>query len=119
MKEVYVEDAIGMVLCQDLTEIVPGEKKGVAFKKGHVIREEDIPKLLDIGKRHIYVWDTAEGYVHENDAAVRMFRAAVGIGVDGSEPAEGKVNLRAAHDGVVKINEQLLWEVCEDPMVCF
>ncbi|MDO5100810.1 MAG: molybdopterin-binding protein [Eubacteriales bacterium] len=119
MKEVYVEDAIGMVLCQDLTEIVPGEKKGVAFKKGHVIREEDIPKLLDIGKRHIYVWDTTEGYVHENDAAVRMFQAAVGTGVDGSEPAEGKVSLRAAHDGVVKINEQLLWEACEDPMVCF
>ncbi len=119
MKEVYVEDAVGMVLCQDLTEIVPGEKKGVAFKKGHVITREDIPKMLDIGKRHVFVWDTAEGYVHENDAAVRMFRAAVGGGVIGTEPAEGKVSLKAEFDGVVKINENLLWEVCEDPFVCF
>lgn len=119
MKEIRVEDAVGMVLCHDMTEIVPGVFKGRAFKKGHIIREEDIPKMLDIGKRHIYVWDTSEGFVHENDAAIRMFKAAAGENVSGSEPSEGKVDLRATCNGVLKIKEELLCELCEDPEVCF
>ena len=65
MKKVRVQDAVGMVLCHDMTEIVPGKFKGRAFKKGHVVKEEDIEKLLDIGKRYLYVWDLEEGYVHE------------------------------------------------------
>ena len=58
MEKVKVEDAVGMVLCHDITEIVPGKYKGRAFAKGHIIQQEDIEKLLDLGKRHIYVWDT-------------------------------------------------------------
>lgn len=46
MKKIKVNDAVGAVLGHDLTKIVPGEFKGVAFKKGHIIMEEDIPELL-------------------------------------------------------------------------
>ncbi len=65
MKLVEVQDAIGMVLCHDITEIIPGERKGRAFKKGHVVREEDIPKLLNIGKEHLYIWEVNENNCHE------------------------------------------------------
>ena len=65
MKQIRIEDSVGCILSHDVTKIVPGEFKGRLFKKGHVIREEDIPKLLDIGKEHIYVWEPKKGQLHE------------------------------------------------------
>ena len=109
MEKVRVEDAVGMVLCHDITEIVPGKFKGRAFAKGHIIQEEDIEKLLDLGKRHIYVWDLSKGYVHENEAALRMVQAAAGENIVFSEVKEGKIELRAACDGVLKINLDTLY----------
>ena len=70
MQEVRVQDAVGMILCHDITEIVRGERKGARFRKGDVIRAEDVPVLLRIGKEHIYVWEDDENMLHENDAAV-------------------------------------------------
>lgn len=119
MEKVRVEDAVGMVLCHDITEIVPGKFKGRAFAKGHVIQEEDIEKLLDLGKRHIYVWDLSKGYVHENDAALRMVQAAAGENIVFSEVKEGKIELRAACDGVLKINLDALYAVNSDDEICF
>lgn len=119
MKQVRVEDAVGMVLCHDMTEIVPGKKKGCAFRKGHIVRPEDIEKLLDIGKRHIFVWDLQEGYVHENDAAIRMARAAAGQYITFTEPTEGKVNLTAQCRGLLHINEELLLKLNMDEQICF
>lgn len=75
---VKIEDAIGKVLGHDLTKIVPGEYKGPAFRKGHIIRPEDIPFLKNIGKEHIYLIDLAEGQLHENDAIRRMANAVAG-----------------------------------------
>ena len=57
MKEIRTEDAVGHVLCHDITQIIKDEKKGVLFKKGHIVREEDIPALLSVGKEHLYVWE--------------------------------------------------------------
>lgn len=111
MKSVPVEKAIGMILCHDITKIVPEEFHGVAFKKGHVITEEDIPKLLDIGKRNIYVWDMQEGMLHENEAGERMARAAAGNGILFSEPAEGKVKLLAEFKGLLKVNYKALEKI--------
>ena len=71
MKQIKIEDSVGCILSHDVTKIVLGEFKGRLFKKGHVIKEEDIEKLLDIGKEHIYVWEPKEGQLHENDAAKR------------------------------------------------
>ncbi|MDT3699809.1 MAG: molybdopterin-binding protein [Thermincola sp.] len=104
MKKVSVKDAVNMILCHDLTKIVPGEFKGAAFKKGHVIKEEDIPELLNMGKDHIYVWEAREGMLHEDDAALRLAQAAVKNGVEVSEAREGKVNLIAQLEGLLKIN---------------
>ncbi|WP_227765828.1 molybdopterin-binding protein [Zhaonella formicivorans] len=104
MKKVKVEEAVGMILCHDITRIVPGESKGPAFRKGHIIRQEDVPKLLDLGKAHIYVWENQEGMLHENDAALRLAKAAAGSGLNLSEPKEGKVNLTAAADGLLKVD---------------
>lgn len=119
MEKVRVEDAVGMVLCHDITEIVPGKFKGRAFAKGHIIEEKDIEKLLDLGKRHIYVWDLSKGYVHENDAALRMVQAAAGENITFSEVKEGKIELRAACDGVLKIDLEALYELNDVEEICF
>lgn len=104
MKTIPVEHAVGTVLFHDVTRIVPGGEKGPAFRRGHVVREEDIPVLLDIGKANLYVFDPADGYVHEDTAAVRLSRAAAGQGIAFSEPGEGKVTLMADHDGLLSID---------------
>ena len=104
MKCVPVEESIGMILCHDLTKIVPGEFKEVAFKKGHVISVNDIPKMLDMGKRNIYVLEMEEGMVHENDAGERIAKASAGKGILFSEPSEGKVSLLSEYKGLLKVN---------------
>ena len=60
MKEIKTEDAIGSVLCHDITEIVKDQRKGPRFKKGHIIKEEDIEVLLNLGKEHLYVFEKDE-----------------------------------------------------------
>lgn len=119
MKAIPVQDAVGMVLCHDLTEIVPGKVKRPLFKKGHVVKPEDIPRLLDIGKENLYVWEMRNGMLHENEAALRMATAAAGNGLILTEPGEGKVNLLAAEDGLLKINASALLEVNEQEQVMF
>lgn len=111
MKVVPVQNAVGMVLCHDLTRIIPGKEKGVAFKKGHVVKEEDIPILLDIGKEHLYVWDLADGFVHEDEAALRIARAVSGRGLYLTSPKEGKVEFAAEYDGLFKVNTEALYAI--------
>jgi hypothetical protein len=108
MKDVPVEKAVGMVLCHDITRIVPGESKGPAFRKGHVVREKDIPLLLDLGKRRLYVFTLEEGELHEDDAAERIATAAAGQGVRLTQPVEGKVNLVASQKGLLMIHVSAL-----------
>ncbi len=69
MKLIRTEDAVGTVLCHDITQIIPGQVKGPVFRKGHVVREEDIPVLLSVGKENLYVWEKQEGMLHENEGA--------------------------------------------------
>ncbi|CAG7648896.1 Putative competence-damage inducible protein [Paenibacillus solanacearum] len=105
LEEVKVEEAVGMVLAHDLTQIIPGQFKGRLFKKGHVIREEDIPALLSIGKEHIYTIRLEAGYLHEDEAAFRMAKAAQGSQVELTDPHEGKITLKAAIHGLAKIDK--------------
>nr|WP_330379084.1 hypothetical protein [Clostridioides difficile] len=70
MKLIKTIDAVGQVLCHDITQIIPGEFKGRKFKKGHIVKEEDIPVLLSLGKDNLYVWEKSEGMVHENEGAL-------------------------------------------------
>jgi molybdenum cofactor synthesis domain-containing protein len=111
LREVKVEDAIGLPLAHDLTRIVPGQFKGRAFRKGHVIREEDIPELKMIGKEHIYVLELGDEDLHEDEAAVRMAQAVFGSNVSMSEPSEGKVMLRSAIRGLAAIDKAFIDEV--------
>jgi len=104
MLKVPVENAVGMVLCHDITQIVPGKFKGPAFKKGHVVKKEDIPLLLQIGKESLYIWEKKEGFLHENEAAMRMATAVAGHGVALTEPKEGKISLISTLRGLLKIN---------------
>lgn len=110
-KKVRVEDAIGMVLGHDMSKIVPGEYKGPAFKKGHIVREEDIPHLRNIGKEHIYLIDFLSGHVHENDAAERMAKVIAGDNVYYTPASEGRINIKAAQSGLLKINRKAVDEI--------
>ncbi len=105
---VETKSAVGMVLCHDITKIVPGEFKGVAFKKGHVVKTEDIEELLNIGKEHLYVWECNDSQIHENEAAIRISEAVAGGNIEFSSPREGKVNLIANTKGLLKINVGIL-----------
>lgn len=110
-KEIPVEQAIGMTLAHDLTRIVPGEFKGRAFAKGHVIRKEDIPVLLDIGKRFIYVLEIGPDELHENDAALMMAESLAGDGLEWGDVHEGKVVLKASTDGMLWVNREAVTEM--------
>lgn len=108
MKKVAVEGSVGMVLGHDMTQIIPGQFKGARFKKGQVIREEDIPVLKSMGKEHIFVLEMEEGMLHENDAATRIAQATVGQGLALTAPSEGKVNYLAEYPGLLEIDVERL-----------
>jgi len=103
LREVKVEEAVGLALAHDLTQILPGRFKGRLFRKGHRVTEEDIPKLKDIGKEHLYVMELAEGDLHEDDAALRMAAALAGENLIYGEPHEGKVALKSAIHGLAQV----------------
>ncbi len=109
LKVVPVEEAVGLPLAHDITEIIPGKRKGPAFRRGHVVRPEDIAKLLDVGKAHLYIMELEEGELHEEDAARRLAKAAAGANIRFTDPVEGRVNLVAEMPGLLKINADLLY----------
>lgn len=112
MKVIRVEDAIGKVLSHDVTQIIPGEFKGRLFKKGHIIKAEDIEKLLSIGKENVYVIENTVGLLHEDDAAIRIKNIVVGEGISVSaEIKEGKIDFFAERDGILKVNVKKLLEL--------
>ncbi len=111
MKKIKTVNSVGNVLCHDITQIIPDESKGVAFKKGHIIKNEDINILLSLGKDHVYVWKKEEGMLHENDAAVRLKTITAGKNLSFSEIKEGKIDFIADIDGLLKINKELLYKL--------
>lgn len=108
MKQIKTEDGVGQVLCHDITQIIKGVTKGPLFRKGHVITEEDIPLLLKLGKDHVYIWEKDETMLHENEAAQILCRICMGTNMHASEPKEGKIELTAECDGLLKVNRELL-----------
>lgn len=110
MKKISVENAVGMELCHDITEMNDGFK-GVAFKRGHIIREEDIGHMLNIGKRTVFVWEENAGELHEDDCARRMAAMAPVENAHYTEPAEGKVLLFADRRGLFRVNTALLKKI--------
>ena len=119
MRLVATKDAMGHVLCHDMTQILPGgtdaegnelpRYKGARFRKGHVVTAEDVPVLLSMGKAHLYVWQRRPGWLHEDEAARRMAALCLGEGcVAAGEPREGKIGINAAHDGVFLVDSERL-----------
>lgn len=108
MKLLRVEDAVGQVLCHDITQIIPGVTKDAVFRKGHIIRAEDIPVLLRVGKEHIYVWENNENMLHENDAADILRALCQGPHMRASAPKEGKIELTAEADGLLLVDSERL-----------
>ena len=119
MKLIKTEDAVGHVLCHDMTQIIKDQYKDARFRKGHVVTEEDIPVLLSMGKEHLYVWEMTPGMVHENDAAERMAALCGKVNMNWSEVKEGKIELTAACDGLFRVNSEKLIAVnsVEDVMI--
>jgi len=108
MKLVNTVDAVGQMLCHDITQIIPGEIKDAVFRKGHIITEEDIPVLLSVGKEHIYIWENNENMMHENDAAQVLYDISAGANIHASEVKEGKIELIADCDGLLKADRERL-----------
>lgn len=108
MKLMKTVDAVGQVLCHDITQIIKDVTKDAVFHKGHIIREEDIPVLLSVGKDHIYVWENDETMMHENDAAEVLCRMCKGDNMSRGGVKEGKIELSAECDGVLKIDRDKL-----------
>jgi hypothetical protein len=109
LKVIPVEEAVGLPLAHDITEIVPGKHKGPAFRRGHIVRKEDISKLLDVGKRNLYVMELDRDELHEEDAARRLAKAAAGPNLTLTGPSEGRFNLVAEISGLLKIDSDLLY----------
>ncbi|MBR6207166.1 MAG: molybdopterin-binding protein [Oscillospiraceae bacterium] len=110
MKKIRTEDAVGMTLCHDITAMRDGFK-GAAFRRGHVIVPEDIPALLDLGKRTVFIWEENAGELHEEDCALRMAAMAPVKGAHYEGPSEGKVLLIADTEGMFRVDTDLLRQI--------
>jgi len=117
LQTVRVEEAVGKVLSHDITKVVKGEFKGAPFKKGHIIKKEDVPELLKLGKENVYILDLEPSDVHEDKAGIRLGTAVAGDGVTWSGPKESRVNLYAAFEGLLKINIPALEAINDLPDV--
>ena len=108
MKLIKTVDAVGQVLCHDMTQIIPGQYKDARFRKGHIVTADDIPVLLSMGKENLYIFELGAGQLHENDAAERMCALCQNFGMRRSEAKEGKIELFAEQDGLFLIDREKL-----------
>lgn len=108
MKLIKTEEAVGQVLCHDMTQIIPDEYKGPRFRKGHIVTKEDIPVLLSMGKENLYIFEMDENKLHENDAAEILCKICKGKNISRSEVKEGKIELTAEIDGLFTIDRKKL-----------
>ncbi len=111
MKKVKVEEAVGLVLAHDITEIVPGKMKDATFRRGRIIKKSDVEKLLDMGKGHIFVTDGKEREVHEDEAGKRIATAAIDETMEIVPAKEGRFNIRSRVDGLLNVNRARLIEL--------
>ena len=111
MKLIKTEEAVGHVLCHDMTQIIKGVTKDARFRKGHIVTEEDIPVLLSMGKENLYVWEKNENMLHEDEAAEILREICQGEHMHASQPKEGKIELTSDIDGILTINVEKLLAV--------
>ena len=111
MKLIKTEEAVGHVLCHDLTQIIKDVTKDARFRKGHIVTEEDIPVLLSMGKEHLYIWENDENMYHENDAAQILCDVCINEFMSPTPVKEGKIELKAECDGLFVIDVDRLNEI--------
>ncbi len=111
MKLIRTQDAVGSVICHDITQIIKGVTKDAAFRKGHIVREEDIPVLLSLGKDHLYVWEKQDNMLHENEAAQILYEICRSENMHPSEVKEGKIELIADIDGLLTVDIEKLRQI--------
>lgn len=111
MKIIETKDAVGCVLCHDITQIIKGVSKGTVFRKGHIVSPEDIPVLLSVGKDHLYVMENEEGMLHENEAAEILCELCLGKNLSRGEVKEGKIELTSMSDGLLKVKRDSLYAI--------
>ncbi len=108
MKLIRTEDAVGSVLCHDMTQIIPGVTKDARFRKGHIVTEADIPVLLSMGKENLYVFEMPEGFIHEDEAAERLVAMCLGPNMTRGGVKEGKIEIKADADGLFLVDRRRL-----------
>lgn len=108
MKRIPTRDAVGHILCHDMTQIIPNVSKDARFKKGHIVTPEDIPILLEMGKESLYVWEQSPGIIHENDAAFRLCQLCINDYMHPTQVKEGKIELIADISGLFRVSVERL-----------
>ena len=108
MKLIKTTEAVGHVLCHDLTQIIKGVTKDARFRKGHIVTEEDIPILLSMGKENLYLWEKTEDMLHENEGAEVLYDICKNDYMKPSEIKEGKIDIFATADGLFKVDKERL-----------
>jgi len=111
MKQIKTQDAVGHVLCHDVTQIIKGVTKDAAFRKGHVITESDVPVLLYLGKEHVFIWEDKANMLHENEAAEILVGLCKNDNMHASEPKEGKIELIADKNGLLIVDTDRMQKV--------
>jgi molybdopterin biosynthesis enzyme len=119
LKKVRVESAVGLTLAHDITEVIPGKKKDATFRRGQIIEKDDIERLLDLGKGHVYVTDGEEKEVHEDEAGKRIALSAIDGNMEITPAKEGRINIRSTIDGLVTIDVGALAEMNKVKHVLF
>lgn len=119
MKSIPVEQAVGCALCQDMTKIIPGVSKGPRFRRGYVLKAEDVEVLKDMGKEHIYIYEEEDAMIHEEDAARLFAEASRKENLSYGAPSEGKIDLIAEVDGLFTVDVERLFafNACENVMM--
>ncbi|MCL2167234.1 MAG: molybdopterin-binding protein, partial [Clostridiales bacterium] len=108
MKQIKTVSAAGHVLCHDITQIIRGVTKDAAFRKGHVVTEEDIPVLLSLGKENLFVWEKEEGMLHEDEAAEILYNVCAGDHMHPTGVKEGKIEVIADCEGLLLVDTKRL-----------
>ncbi len=112
LDSVKTEEAVGQKILHDMTQIIPGESKGAAFRRGQTITVGDICRLQKMGRNRLYTDQSSIDsgkWVHEDQAAEAFASAMTGDGARvGGTPREGKVNIVASQNGLLLVDSQRL-----------
>ena len=72
-----------------------------------------------MGKKHLFVLEKDDTDVHEDEAAYRIASRAAGSGIELTKPSEGKIELIASVDGLLKIDRDRLFELVSQDEIMF